>query len=106
MEFKEPTVKEKIERLRELDAPVIGLNDSGGARIQEGVASLAGYGDIFFKNFWLPAWFRKYLQLWVHVLEAMKMENEITASRSGKVKEVKVSEGAAVDEGEILLVIG
>jgi propionyl-CoA carboxylase beta chain len=31
-------------------APVIGLNDSGGARIQEGVASLAGYGDIFFKN--------------------------------------------------------
>jgi len=31
-------------------APVVGLNDSGGARIQEGVASLAGYGDIFFKN--------------------------------------------------------
>ncbi len=31
-------------------SPVIGLNDSGGARIQEGVASLAGYGDIFFKN--------------------------------------------------------
>lgn len=31
-------------------APVIGLNDSGGARIQEGVASLGGYGDIFFKN--------------------------------------------------------
>jgi acetyl-CoA carboxylase carboxyltransferase component len=31
-------------------APLIGLNDSGGARIQEGVASLAGYGDIFFKN--------------------------------------------------------
>ena len=31
-------------------APVIGLNDSGGARIQEGVASLAGYGDIFLKN--------------------------------------------------------
>jgi len=30
--------------------PVIGLNDSGGARIQEGVASLAGYGDIFFRN--------------------------------------------------------
>ena len=28
-------------------APVIGLNDSGGARIQEGVASLAGYADIF-----------------------------------------------------------
>jgi hypothetical protein len=28
-------------------APLIGLNDSGGARIQEGVASLAGYADIF-----------------------------------------------------------
>jgi acetyl-CoA carboxylase carboxyltransferase component len=31
-------------------APVIGFNDSGGARIQEGVDSLAGYGEIFFKN--------------------------------------------------------
>ncbi len=31
-------------------APVIGLNDSGGARIQEGVDSLRGYGDIFFRN--------------------------------------------------------
>ncbi len=31
-------------------APVIGLNDSGGARIQEGVESLAGYADIFYKN--------------------------------------------------------
>jgi acetyl-CoA carboxylase carboxyltransferase component len=31
-------------------APVIGLNDSGGARIQEGVMSLAGYGDIFVRN--------------------------------------------------------
>ena len=31
-------------------APVIGLNDSGGARIQEGVASLASYGDIFLRN--------------------------------------------------------
>ncbi len=31
-------------------APVIGLNDSGGARIQEGVMSLAGYGDIFLLN--------------------------------------------------------
>src|SRR6202161_4624648 len=30
-------------------APVIGLNDSGGARIQEGVASLAGYADIFLR---------------------------------------------------------
>src|SRR6202451_1562728 len=31
-------------------APVIGLNDSGGARIQEGVRSLAGYADIFLRN--------------------------------------------------------
>ncbi|MGH1351653.1 MAG: acyl-CoA carboxylase subunit beta [Methyloligellaceae bacterium] len=31
-------------------APVIGLNDSGGARIQEGVASLGGYADVFLKN--------------------------------------------------------
>lgn len=30
--------------------PIIGLNDSGGARIQEGVVSLAGYGEIFFEN--------------------------------------------------------
>lgn len=32
--------------------PVIGLNESGGARIQEGVSSLAGYADIFYKNVW------------------------------------------------------
>src|SRR6266568_187049 len=31
-------------------APVVGLNDSGGARIQEGVMSLAGYADIFIRN--------------------------------------------------------
>ena len=34
----------------EVGAPVIGLNDSGGARIQEGVASLAGYAEIFKRN--------------------------------------------------------
>src|SRR5471030_1227477 len=33
-----------------LGAPVIGLNDSGGARIQEGVLSLGGYADIFYRN--------------------------------------------------------
>lgn len=33
-----------------MGAPVIGLNDSGGARIQEGVQSLAGYADIFYRN--------------------------------------------------------
>ena len=31
-------------------SPVIGLNDSGGARIQEGVASLGSYAEIFFRN--------------------------------------------------------
>jgi propionyl-CoA carboxylase beta chain len=33
-----------------MGAPLIGLNDSGGARIQEGIESLAGYADIFYKN--------------------------------------------------------
>src|SRR3954462_15273891 len=33
-----------------MGAPVVGLNDSGGARIQEGVMSLAGYADIFLRN--------------------------------------------------------
>jgi acetyl-CoA carboxylase carboxyltransferase component len=31
-------------------APFVGINDSGGARIQEGISSLAGYGDIFYRN--------------------------------------------------------
>lgn len=33
-----------------MGAPVVGLNDSGGARIQEAVDALAGYGEIFYKN--------------------------------------------------------
>lgn len=33
-----------------MGAPIIGMNDSGGARIQEGVDALAGFGEIFFKN--------------------------------------------------------
>jgi acetyl-CoA carboxylase carboxyltransferase component len=45
---------EKIVKAMDLAAavgvPVIGLNDSGGARIQEGVVSLASYGEIFFRN--------------------------------------------------------
>ncbi|MFI5163927.1 MAG: acyl-CoA carboxylase subunit beta [Bacteroidia bacterium] len=45
---------EKICRVMDLamknGAPVIGLNDSGGARIQEGVVSLGGYADIFYRN--------------------------------------------------------
>ncbi|MFL5730964.1 MAG: acyl-CoA carboxylase subunit beta [Cytophagaceae bacterium] len=45
---------EKVCRIMDLamqnGAPVIGLNDSGGARIQEGVVSLGGYADIFYRN--------------------------------------------------------
>jgi propionyl-CoA carboxylase beta chain len=48
------THAEKIVKLMELamknGAPIIGLNDSGGARIQEGVVSLGGYADIFYRN--------------------------------------------------------
>ena len=39
-----------LDMARQNGAPVIGLNDSGGARIQEGVESLAGYGQIFYRN--------------------------------------------------------
>src|SRR3981189_2202295 len=39
-----------IDLAAKMGAPVIGLNDSGGARIQEGVMSLAGYADIFLRN--------------------------------------------------------
>jgi len=48
------TFSEKICKIMDLavknGAPVIGLNDSGGARIQEGIESLAGYSDIFLRN--------------------------------------------------------
>ncbi len=48
------THAEKICKIMDLamkvGAPLIGLNDSGGARIQEGVKSLGGYADIFFRN--------------------------------------------------------
>ncbi|MFB6296457.1 MAG: acyl-CoA carboxylase subunit beta [Halobacteriales archaeon] len=39
-----------MDRALEVGAPVIGLNDSAGARIQEGVDSLAGYGEVFHRN--------------------------------------------------------
>ncbi len=39
-----------MDQAMKVGAPVIGINDSGGARIQEGVASLAGYADIFQRN--------------------------------------------------------
>ena len=47
-------VAEKICKVMDMamrnGAPIVGLNDSGGARIQEGVVSLAGYGEIFMRN--------------------------------------------------------
>ncbi|MCK5464737.1 MAG: acyl-CoA carboxylase subunit beta [Bacteroidales bacterium] len=39
-----------MEHALKMKMPLIGINDSGGARIQEGVSSLAGYGEIFFRN--------------------------------------------------------
>ncbi len=39
-----------MDRAMRVGAPVIGLNDSGGARIQEGIASLAGYAEVFQRN--------------------------------------------------------
>uniref|UniRef100_A0A6B2L1X0 Propionyl-CoA carboxylase beta chain, mitochondrial n=1 Tax=Arcella intermedia TaxID=1963864 RepID=A0A6B2L1X0_9EUKA len=39
-----------MDKALQVGAPVIGINDSGGARIQEGVASLAGYGEVFKRN--------------------------------------------------------
>src|SRR5205085_738715 len=39
-----------MDQAMNVGAPVIGLNDSGGARIQEGVASLAGYAEVFERN--------------------------------------------------------
>ena len=45
---------EKIVKVQQLalknGAPIIALNDSGGARIQEGIESLSGYADIFYQN--------------------------------------------------------
>lgn len=43
-------VMKVMDTAMKVGAPVIGLNDSGGARIQEGVESLAGYADIFYRN--------------------------------------------------------
>ncbi len=39
-----------MDHAMKLGVPIIGINDSGGARIQEGVNSLAGYGEIFYRN--------------------------------------------------------
>ena len=43
-------IAELIDKAIEARCPVIGINDSGGARIQEGVDALCGYGDLFYQN--------------------------------------------------------
>ena len=49
-EYNAKKIIKVMEKAIDLGLPVIGLNDSGGARIQEGVASLAGYADVFLQN--------------------------------------------------------
>ena len=65
------TNAQKIVKIMDLaakiGAPVIGLNDSGGARIQEGVMSLAGYADIFLRNTLYSGVIPKFPRLWVRV---------------------------------------
>ena len=47
--------------------PIIGLNDSGGARIQEGVSSLGGYAEVFQRNVLASGLIPQYPQFWGHV---------------------------------------
>ena len=62
----------KIVKLMDLalktGAPLIGLNDSGGARIQEGVLSLAGYAEIFLRNTLPVVWCPRFPRSWARVL--------------------------------------
>jgi acetyl-CoA carboxylase carboxyltransferase component len=64
------TFAEKICKVMDLamkvGAPIIGLNDSGGARIQEGVVSLGGYAEIFCETRWPVGSCRKSVASWVH----------------------------------------
>ena len=56
-----------MDQAMKMGAPVIGLNDSGGARIQEGVNALAGYAEIFQRNILLPGLFLRFPVSSVHV---------------------------------------
>lgn len=49
-----------MDQAMKMGAPVIGLNDSGGARIQEGVNALAGYAEISNATSWLPVLFPRF----------------------------------------------
>ena len=51
----------------QMGAPIIGLNDSGGARIQEGVRSLAGYAEIFLRNSMASGVIRRSVPSWARV---------------------------------------
>lgn len=68
------THAEKICKVMDLamkvGAPIIGLNDSGGARIQEGVVSLGGYADIFCATLWPAEWCPRSVASWVHAQAA------------------------------------
>jgi propionyl-CoA carboxylase beta chain len=64
-----------------MGAPVIGLNDSGGARIQEGVMSLAGYADIFLRNtLATAAWCRRFRRSWVRARAARCIRRRLPIS--------------------------
>lgn len=58
-----------MDKAMTVGAPIIGLNDSGGARIQEGVNSLAGYAEIFERNILASGVTRKFLPFLVLVPE-------------------------------------
>ena len=67
-------VGEKICKVMDLavknGAPIVGLNDSGGARIQEGVSSLAGFGEIILRNTLLSVLYHRYRSSWAPLPEA------------------------------------
>ena len=62
--------------------PLIGLNDSGGARIQEGVASLGGYAEVFQRNVWHLVWCRRFRWSWDHVLAVLSIRRRLLISFS------------------------
>ena len=49
-----------MDQAMKMGAPCIGINDSGGARIQEGINALAGYAEIFQRNILLQVLFRRF----------------------------------------------
>jgi propionyl-CoA carboxylase beta chain len=54
-------------------APLIGMNDSGGARIQEGVVSLAAYAYVFCATYWPRAWCPRSAPSWDRVRAALSI---------------------------------